>query len=179
MIFKNELRAKLLLVGEGPLKPEIEKRAKAGGFGGRLVFTGRIPQEETIQAYLASKIFLFASKTDTQGLVIMEAASLGLPIVAIKDEAYVGMLENEQNGYTVAEETPKAFSEAVLKILDNAELYRRFSENSKKIAENFSDIEQAKKLLEIYNITKSEFLRKYERNKSKYQNPNVKSNPKS
>ena len=150
LIFAEEPRAKLILVGEGPLKPEIEKKAQAGGFGDRLIFTGRISQEETIQAYLASKIFLFASKTDTQGLVIMEAAALGLPIVALKDEAYVGMLENNQNGYTVFEEKPEAFAQAVLKILNDGELWRKFSDNSKKIAENFSDINQAKKLLDIY-----------------------------
>jgi 1,2-diacylglycerol 3-alpha-glucosyltransferase len=148
LIFSKEPRAKIMLVGEGPLKSEIERIAK--NFKERLIFTGRIPQEETIQAYLASKIFLFASKTDTQGLVIMEAAALGLPIVALKDEAYAGMLENEQNGYTVFEEKPEAFAQAVLKILNNSELYRSFSENSKKIAENFSDIKQTEKLIEIY-----------------------------
>ncbi len=150
LVATEEPRAKLMLVGEGPLKPEIEKMAEKGNFGDRLIFTGRIPREETIQAYLASKIFLFASKIDTQGLVIMEAASLGLPIVALKDEAYAGMLENEQNGYTVFEEKPEAFARAILKILNDGELWRKFSDNSKKIAENFSDINQAKKLLDIY-----------------------------
>jgi len=150
LVAAEKPRVKLMLVGEGPLKPEIEKIAKKRNFDNRLIFTGRISREETAQAYLASKIFLFASKTDTQGLVIMEAAALGLPIVALKDEAYVGMLENEQNGYTVFEEKPEAFAQAVLKILENAELWRKFSDNSKKIAENFSDINQAKKLLEIY-----------------------------
>lgn len=150
LVAAKEPRVKLILVGEGPLKPEIEKIARKRNFSNRLIFTGRIPREETMQAYLVSKIFLFASKTDTQGLVIMEAAALGLPIVALKDEAYVGMLENEQNGYTVFEEKTEAFAQAVLKILGNGELYRKFSDNSRKIAENFSDINQAKKLLEIY-----------------------------
>jgi glycosyltransferase involved in cell wall biosynthesis len=150
LVAAKKPRAKLMLVGEGPLKPEIEKIAQKKNFGDRLIFTGRIPREETMQAYLASKIFLFASKTDTQGLVIMEAAALGLPVVALKDEAYVGMLENNQNGYTVFEEKPEAFAGAILKILDDRELWRKFSDNSKKIAENFSDINQAKKLLEIY-----------------------------
>lgn len=150
LVAAKKPEAKLMLVGEGPLKPEIEKIAKKRNFTGRLIFTGRIPHEETMQAYLASKIFLFASKTDTQGLVIMEAAALGLPIVALKDEAYVGLLENNQNGYTVFEEKPEAFAQAVLKILNDNELYRKFSDNSRKIAENFSDIKQAEKLLEIY-----------------------------
>lgn len=156
MVAVEKPRIKLMLVGEGPLKPEIEKIAQKRNFADRLIFTGRISREEIIQAYLFSKIFLFASKTDTQGLVIIEAAAMGLPIVAIKDEAYVGMLENNQNGYTISEEKPEVFARAILKILNNSGLYRQFSDNSRKIAENFSDIKQAKKLIEIYKTLKSE-----------------------
>ncbi len=139
-----------VLVGEGNLMNELKEKAKKIGLEKKIIFTGRIPWQEVIKIYRSSSIFLFASLTDTQGLIILEASYFGLPIVALKDDCYSGMLIDGKNGFSVYPYNSSLFAEKVLEILNNEKLYQEFSKNGKEIALNFSAESQAKKLLEIY-----------------------------
>ncbi len=140
----------LVLVGEGYLSKELKEKVKKWGIESRVIFTGRIAWEEVIKLYRQACLFLFASLTDTQGLIILEASYFGLPIVALKDDCYAGMLVDEKNGYTVYPYKVSLFTEKVLELLNNETLYQEFSKNAKEIAKNFSAENQVKKLVEIY-----------------------------
>lgn len=139
-----------VLVGEGYLMNELKEKVKKLNLESKVIFTGRISWQEVIKIYRGSNLFLFASLTDTQGLIIIEASYFGLPIVALKDGCYQGMLIDGKNGYTVYPYQVNIFAEKVLEILNNESLYQEFSKNGKEIAKNFSAENQAKKLVEIY-----------------------------
>jgi len=148
-LLKNQPKGKLVIVGDGPRKKYLEGLAKNLKIEDKVVFTGYIENKFVKKAYWASDIFLFSSKTETQGMVILEAGICGLPIVAVKDPAFTLMLRDGQNGY-LTRENQKDFSQAILKILKNKKLDQRMSLNSKKIAREYTIAKQTKRLVKIY-----------------------------
>lgn len=115
-----------------------------------MIFTKAVPHKEIASYYQASDIFLFSSLTDTQGIVILEAIASGLPVVALKDDAFKEMVISKKNGFLIKKPLSEIFGKRVLEILNNPSLYQKFSIASQKIAQNFSEESQAKKLLKIY-----------------------------
>ncbi|HYM52308.1 MAG TPA: glycosyltransferase [Candidatus Dormibacteraeota bacterium] len=74
---------RLLLVGGGPSEAALRDRAARPDLAGRLHLTGRLPRMEGIALIRAAGLFAFASRTETQGLVLAEALAAGLPVVAL------------------------------------------------------------------------------------------------
>jgi glycosyltransferase involved in cell wall biosynthesis len=140
----------LLMIGDGPFLKELQKMARRMKIEEKVIFRGAVPYKEIPFYYQASDIFVFSSLTDTQGIVILEALACGLPVVALKDDAFEEMVIDNENGFLVKKFLPEIFAERVLKILDDSVIYQSFSDNSRKIAHNFSEENQAKKLLNIY-----------------------------
>jgi glycosyltransferase involved in cell wall biosynthesis len=73
---------RLAVVGDGPRRAALEARARRSGAGDRIRFAGALPPVAMPDVYASSDVFAFTSLTDTQGLVLAEAAAAGLPIVA-------------------------------------------------------------------------------------------------
>ena len=75
-------RTKLVIAGDGPERAALQERAKAAGLNGRVVFAGQVHREALPDLYAACDAFLFASFTETQGLVVAEALAAGAPVIA-------------------------------------------------------------------------------------------------
>jgi glycosyltransferase involved in cell wall biosynthesis len=73
---------RLAVVGDGPQRAALEARARRSGAVDRIRFAGALPPTAMPDVYASSDVFAFTSLTDTQGLVLAEAAAAGLPIVA-------------------------------------------------------------------------------------------------
>ncbi len=140
---------KLLFVGDGPNLNDFKVQVSKLNLK-NIIFVGSVPHEKTSTYYQVSNLFVFSSYTDTQGLVLMEAVASGLPVVALKDGAFEGIVINDENGYLVEKDSADEFAKKVLTILDNEVLSAKFSANSLQLARHFSEEEQATKLLEIY-----------------------------
>jgi glycosyltransferase involved in cell wall biosynthesis len=76
-------RLRLLLVGGGPAEAALRERAAASDLRGRVALTGRLPRLEALALARGADLFAFASRTETQGLVLAEALAAGLPVVAL------------------------------------------------------------------------------------------------
>jgi 1,2-diacylglycerol 3-alpha-glucosyltransferase len=76
-------RLRLLLVGGGPAEDDVARRAEAAGMAGRVHVTGRLPRDEALALVKACDLFVFASQTETQGLVLAEALAAGVPVAAV------------------------------------------------------------------------------------------------
>jgi len=139
---------KLLLVGGGPYKPELEQLAKELNILDKVVFAGIVRNDEIADAYAAGDVFTFASQSETQGLVVLEAEAAGLPVAAWNDATMVEYVKNDENGYMANSEAE--FSQAIEKIAADKKLRGRFSAASKKISADFSFLEQSQKLLKVY-----------------------------
>ena len=140
---------KLLIIGDGPHKPKLQSLIKKEGFENKVSLTGYLPRKEVVAALRASKIFVFSSKTETQGLVVAEAMAAGLPVVAVSDLAIADMVKDKKNGFLV-KSSAREMAKKIDKLLTNQKLYGRMSRASKNLAKNFSAEKQTKKLEKIY-----------------------------
>ncbi|MDQ6781174.1 MAG: glycosyltransferase, partial [Candidatus Eremiobacteraeota bacterium] len=75
--------AHLVVVGDGPHRAELEQRTQAAAWGALVHFVGELPQRELGPYYRDADAFVFASTTETQGLVLLEALAHGLPALAV------------------------------------------------------------------------------------------------
>jgi glycosyltransferase involved in cell wall biosynthesis len=79
----SEPRLRLVLVGGGPAEAGLRERATEPDLAEKVAITGRLPRLQALALARGSDIFLFASRTETQGLVLAEALAAGLPVVAV------------------------------------------------------------------------------------------------
>jgi 1,2-diacylglycerol 3-alpha-glucosyltransferase len=149
LIQKQIKNVKLIIIGDGPHRANLQKQAIKLKIKDSVIFTGYYKKPEVVNAYQASDIFVFSSLTDTQGMVVAEAAASGLPIVAVKDDAFGEFLRDGQNGFNTGH-NKKDFSDKVCEILNNKKLYNKMSGKSQEIAREFTIEKQAKTLVEIY-----------------------------
>jgi 1,2-diacylglycerol 3-alpha-glucosyltransferase len=87
-------RLRLLLVGGGPAESEVRTRAAEAGVADRVHVTGHLPRMEALALVKASDVFIFASQTETQGLVLAEALAAGLPVVALEGPGVAATLRD-------------------------------------------------------------------------------------
>jgi glycosyltransferase involved in cell wall biosynthesis len=76
-------RLRLVLIGDGPSAGATAERATASDLAGRVALPGRLPRLDALAAVAGADLFAFASQTETQGLVLAEALTVGLPVVAL------------------------------------------------------------------------------------------------
>lgn len=138
----------LVIVGDGVAKKYLISLAEKEGIKDKVIFAGFLRGQELADAYVASTIFTFASLTDTQGIVLLEAMSVGKPVVAVK--AY-GVIDVVSKGGFLVKNDPKDFSEAVLRLLNDKQLYITKQKEALERAKEMSIQEKTKELLEVYN----------------------------
>jgi 1,2-diacylglycerol 3-alpha-glucosyltransferase len=165
LVAKKNPRAKLVIAGNGD---DIDKfRAQAAGtpYADRIVFTGYIDRHKLGGLYGASSVLGFPSRTDTQGMVVNEAACAGLPIVMV-DTQISEVVINHDNGL-FARPTARDFAAKLTKILNDPKLHAKMSERSMELASHVSAGKQAVKLLRLYEET----IEKYRDTNAKITSP--------
>ncbi len=90
---------RMLLVGDGPYRDELEKKADEIGIRSRLIFTGMVSPKQVPDYYAAGDIFISASNSETQGLTYMEAMASALPLLCKADECLDDVIESGTNGF--------------------------------------------------------------------------------
>lgn len=142
--------AMLMIVGEGPSLRDLKQASKDLDLGKSVIFTGQIPYEEIHEYYSAANIFIFASFSEAQPLVIIEAMACGLPIVTLDEDSLHGIIEEGVSGFLVKNRSEKDFVNKTVKLLKDDEMYKRFSKSALELVADFSREKTAKKLEEIY-----------------------------
>jgi len=132
---------KLLIVGDGPYRKELESEVKDRGLEGYVIFTGMVPQDKVPDYYHLGDIFVNASVSETQGLTYIEAMASGLPLLCRRDECLVNVIDQGNNGFTY--ENEDEFIEYVLNMINDPSFSRQLRKNAADkslefTAENFS-----------------------------------------
>ena len=140
---------RLLLIGDGPQRDELEKCASELGIAGRVTFVGRVPFESVPEHLKAGDLFCTASVTETQGLATMEALAAGLPVVAVDATGTRDVVEDGVDGL-LTENDSQALALAVCKILEDDGLRDTFILNAREKVEQFNTRRQAERLVEVY-----------------------------
>jgi glycosyltransferase involved in cell wall biosynthesis len=145
---------RLVLAGDGPHRPLFEAYAQELQLGDRVIFTGFISREELVDYYRAADLFVFASKTETQGLVLMEAMAAGLPAVAVSAMGVRDVVFENETGLLVPEDEA-VFSQTALDLLRDQKRRTQLRESSKRKAHEMSIQQSAARLIEIFEGLKT------------------------
>ena len=145
-INKHHKDIKLLVVGDGPDLNKFKEEYKNNK---NIIFTGMIPWDEVSKYYQIGNIFVTASKTETQGLTVIEAISSGLPVVCMEDDSFKLAIINEYNGLFFNDE--EEYLKNILYLYENRKKYINMSKQAVNSSEQFSSEMYGEKILEVYN----------------------------
>ncbi|TVP46709.1 MAG: glycosyltransferase family 4 protein [Halomonas sp.] len=141
---------RLIITGEGPAHDALVQRAQHVGVAEAVLFLGYLDRSGPLQAaYRAADIFVFASRTETQGLVLLEAMALGTPVVST---AMMGTLDvlKEGEGCLIAEETHDDFATKVNRLLSDEEHRLKLAESAQAYAASWHEDAKSAELVRLY-----------------------------
>lgn len=101
---KSNDKFRFLIIGDGPAKLDLEKQAKALKINDIIIFTGKVPNSELLPYYATCDVFLTASLSDTNSISMLEAMSMGLPIIQRDDPINKGQVVENINGFIFNDE---------------------------------------------------------------------------
>jgi glycosyltransferase involved in cell wall biosynthesis len=139
----------LLIAGDGPARRELESLSRRTGLSRYVRFLGYLDQNILVTAYDAADLFVFASLTETQGLVITEAMAVGTPVVAVQEMGVADIMRGNKGGFLVNLEL-KEFVDTVLKLLEDRDLYRQKQREAVGIAQDWSIEAMTERLIGYY-----------------------------
>ncbi len=114
-----------------------------------VIFTGRIQRDQLGAAYGSADIFLFPSTTDTQGLVVNEAAGAGLPLILCDPDVSEVFIDGV-TGFLSSANDPTKFAVAMETLASNAKMRANLGKAAQQRAAEFSEIGQMRKLEQLY-----------------------------
>jgi 1,2-diacylglycerol 3-alpha-glucosyltransferase len=142
---------RFLVVGSGPSEDAIRKIFEQEGLDDRLYLAGSLDGQALADAYHAMDVFVFASHSETQGMVLTEAMAAGKPVVALDAPGVQEVVRDGRNGRLLVEQNARDFAAAVAEIA-SASPYRRdeFRQAARRTAEQFSIDRCADRLIGVY-----------------------------
>jgi len=140
---------KLMIIGDGPELDNLKKLVKYLNIENNVIFTGKVNYDLIPSYYNLFNIMVSFSKTETQGLTIIEGLAASLPVLCIKDESFEAMVENNYNGYLF--KNNKEFLELAQKLINNSKLYEIMCKNAKNSIYKYSKEVFASEILKIYS----------------------------
>ena len=147
-ITKKYKNAKLVIVGSGPDYEHYIELANKFKVKQKVIFTNAIPWEEIPIYYAIANIFVTASKTETQGLTIIEAMASSLPVVCIDDTSFNNVVIDNENGKVFNDK--EEYQKCVMDLILNKEKLKKMKIKAKEMAETYSLSFYADRILEVY-----------------------------
>lgn len=139
---------KLVIVGDGPDLDKLKELTKELKIENNIIFTGKIALNNIPLYYMLGDIFVTASKTETQGLTVVEAMSASIPVVAVNDDSFKNSVIDDLNGYLF--DSDEEYISYISKIYEDKELYDRLSKQARILSNDFSSEIFGKKVLKVY-----------------------------
>lgn len=148
-------RARLVLVGQGTETARLQRLAGSLTAPGRVTFLGVRAHETLPVCYQAADVFVFASETETQGLVLAEAAACGLPAVAVGASGCDEVVRDGETGLLTKSE-PAALAEAAIGLLLDAERRAAMALRAREVAACEFDVRlQIDRTLAVYESARA------------------------
>lgn len=149
-IVNNCPKAKLLIVGDGPDLNKYKTFVKKQGLEENIIFTGKVPWESIAEYYLIADVFTTASKTETQGLTVIEAMAASLPVVCINDESFTNTVIDNLNGKIF--KNKRGYKKAIIELYNDPKELKRLSNQARISAEMHSSKYFVESILDVYKI---------------------------
>jgi glycosyltransferase involved in cell wall biosynthesis len=140
----------LLIAGAGPAREGLEHEVNKSGLSQNVMFIGYLDRHTELNScYHSADIFVFSSRTETQGLVLLEAMAQGVPVVSTAEMGTRDVLR-EGAGVWIAKEELQDFSGKVIMMLGDAGVRARLGEAGREYAHGWSASKQAERMLDFY-----------------------------
>ncbi len=142
-------KAKLVMLGDGPEMQRLKERVHRLGLESRVRFTGPRSPSETAAFFAASDAFLITSFNETQGLVVLEAMSHGLPVAAVKGGGASEQITDGVEGWVTGQE-PAEIAKAVMSLFLQPSLRTRMGQAALAKGRTWTSLAHAEKMVECY-----------------------------
>lgn len=148
-IVKKYPQVKLMIVGSGPDYEHFIELSEKLKINPSVIFTNAIPYDEVPSYYQLADVFATASRTETQGLTVIEAMAASVPVVCVNDESFNCVVVDGLNGRLFEEK--KDYVEAVSYLLEHPDKISTMKKQARITAEQYSLKYYAEKVLDVYH----------------------------
>lgn len=146
--------AMLVIAGEGPARQPLRLLVRRLGLEQDVHFAGYLDRDSALlDCYAAADVFVFASRTETQGLVLLEAMAQGAPVVSTAELGTRSVLR-AGCGALVVKEQLQSFASAAIRVLQDANLRMDLAERGRTYARTWSSAAMAKRLADLYEAVR-------------------------
>lgn len=139
----------LLIVGTGPDEDMLQQHARNLGVEDSVIFTGNVERAVALRYMKASDVFVLNTHYEGFSHLLLEAASVGVPIVSTRVGGNPEFIEDNTNGYLVKPNDSKALTHRIEKLLNSTDTRARLSANAKKRVETFSVARMVEQTAEV------------------------------
>ncbi len=142
--------SKLIIIGDGPLKIFLEKKAESLKIKNNIKFTGNIPDSEKIDLLSKSRFLLNPSLVEGFGIVVLEAFACRKPVLVSDTKPLSDLVANSVDGFIVSSHDVDAWAEKIIQLLSNPKLCDTMGEKGRIKASDYSISKLSGKMLELY-----------------------------
>lgn len=148
---------RFVFVGDGSEREALEVYSEELGIRDNVIFVGAVPNQEVKDYLFASDAFLFSSKSETQGIVILEAMAAGLPVIALDATGVRDIVKEDENGYLIQGDGVKVstddYVDKIISLLYDDDRRKAFAGKAKETALCYHSFRIAQMAEDFYKTT--------------------------
>lgn len=148
-MIKYNNNIKVVLVGGGPDLDNLKELTKKLKLTKHIIFTDKVEYELVPTYFNLFNVVVSFSKTETQGLTIIEGLAASKPTICIDDESFQSMIEQNYNGFLF--KTDEEFKDYIFQLITNKTLYKSMAQNAKNSTYKYSKEVFASEVLKVYH----------------------------
>ena len=156
-LISQSINCKLMIIGDGPDRDHFKTMTEELNISDHVIFTGKVPLSKIPNYYHMASVFVTPSRSETQGLTVVEAMAASVPVIAADDDAFRDIVIDGLNGYLFNSEDECC--EQIKSLITAPGKLTDMSEHAKLSAEKHSSKNFALHVLEIYTSALKEFKR--------------------
>ena len=149
-ILQSEPKARLLLIGDGYMRSELEALARKEGIADRVTFAGFISDGDLVSTLRSSNVVVVPSRFEPFGIVALEAMAAGAPVVVSGVGGLAEIVDDNVDGLEVEPGNPRAIADAVVRVLSDPEAARGFVARAKEKLKSYTWVSAAEATLGAY-----------------------------
>lgn len=149
-ITKKYPNSKLLIIGDGPDINKYKELSKKLGIENNVIFTGKVPWDMVPIYYQLASVFVTASKTETQGLTVIEAMAASKVPVCIDDESFKNVVIDDLNGKIF--KNKRQYKIKIGELIENPDMLKNLCKQARRSSEEYSSKYFAERVLDVYKI---------------------------
>jgi glycosyltransferase involved in cell wall biosynthesis len=150
LVVDQRANAKFIVIGEGPLQPELEAQAQRLGLGDRFVFAGFA--KDVARVVSAFDVSVFPSLWEGTPLTVFEALAMGKPIVATDADGLLDVLTHEEDALIVPKRNAAALADSIVRLMDAPLTRQRLSEAARVTAKQYDIATFVAKMERLYEL---------------------------